>query len=206
MALASMSKVEANMTQTADNDTIPALVNSIMTPDGVPVMPVKGSSQRYLGTQIRACPNPYGFKVNFSLENQVRRKQEKARNDMLRKNKQLLQNEQDVDKDAQNTLDPYSAVNKAACQAMAELSKNKLCALLLRQYGACYGLLTLAGSDDYETQLAAAQALENIRTQHLNAMELYKERSNNELQYTEEKCMGKPDESIVYKDRVDAAI
>lgn len=126
--------------------------------------------------------------------------------DMLKKNKALLANETDVDKDAQHTNDPYAAVNKAACQAMAQLSQNKLCALLLRQYGACYGLLTLSGSDDYQTQLAAAKALENIRLQHLSAMDLYRNRSTSELTYTEEQCIGVPDENIVYKSMVDSAI
>lgn len=40
----------------------------------------------------------------------------------------------------------------------------------------------------------------------MKAMELYKERSQNELTYTEERCVGKADENVVYKDRVDAAI
>lgn len=42
MALASLSKIPENMNEVADLATIPALVNSIMTPDGLPVMPIKG--------------------------------------------------------------------------------------------------------------------------------------------------------------------
>jgi len=57
---------------------------------------------------------------------------------------------------------------------MAELSLNKTCALLLRQYGAVYGLLTLAGSEEQDTQQAAAQAIMNIRLHHLKALELFK--------------------------------
>jgi len=57
---------------------------------------------------------------------------------------------------------------------MAELSLNETCALLLRQYGAVYGLLTLAGSEEQDTQQAAAQAIMNIRLHHLKALELFK--------------------------------
>lgn len=90
---------------------------------------------------------------------------------------------------------------------MAELSKNKKCALLLRQYGAVYGLLTLAGSDEKDTQEAAAQAIQNIRIHHLRALELYKQRIASELEYTREKSSGqRTDDTKVYADRVKAAI
>lgn len=69
---------------------------------------------------------------------------------------------------------------------MAALSESKTCALLLRQYGAVYGLLTLAGSEETDTQEAAAQAIRNIRIHHLQALQLYKQRLACEKEFTDE--------------------
>lgn len=68
---------------------------------------------------------------------------------------------------------------------MAELSYNKRCALLLRQFGAAYGLLTLAGQEDQDTQDSAAKAIMNIRVHHLEALQAYKRRIGEELEYVD---------------------
>lgn len=64
---------------------------------------------------------------------------------------------------------------------MSELSKNRKCALLLRQYGAVYGLLSLAGSIDEQTQRQAAEAIQNIREQHIAALEVFTNRRLSEF-------------------------
>lgn len=44
LALASLSKIPQNMTKVAEQNTIPSIVNSIMTPEGQPVMPIRSAA------------------------------------------------------------------------------------------------------------------------------------------------------------------
>ncbi|CAL6064125.1 Conserved_hypothetical protein [Hexamita inflata] len=212
LALASLAKVEENMNKVAEKQTIPALVRCIQTPDGVSVFTF--NQNQLLGTDLQQCKHPFGSAVNFSLENQVKKMEDRKRDledkeaQRKNKNKEVKKSSDKVDKDPQQTANPYSVVNCAACKAMAELSKNKKCALLLRQYGAVYGLLTLAGSEEFSTQMSAAQAITNIRQHHLKALELYKKRVQGELEYVADiPPQGtRRDDQKVYRDQVMQAV
>ncbi|KAH0575645.1 hypothetical protein SS50377_23285 [Spironucleus salmonicida] len=188
LAIATLSKINDNMACTADMGTIPALVRSIQSPDGCSVFDSQ-SLQKHrnanltyieaVGIALQPCPNKFGSEVNF-------------------KEPAYSQREPPVDRDPQATRNPYFVVNRAACKAMSEISKNKKCALLLRQHGAVYGLLTLVGHVDKDTQNSSASAITNIRIHHITSLEVYKERIESETHQDPQKV--KDAAMVLYQD------
>ncbi|EFO63203.1 Hypothetical protein GLP15_2282 [Giardia lamblia P15] len=164
LALASLSKIEPNKNEIATLGTIPSIVRFITATDGTSIFdPISQAETTVVGGPVIECPNQYGSYVNFKEASSV------------------LDVNAPVDKDPQATDNPYIITNRAAAVCIAELSKNKKCAILFRQNGGIYGLLTLIGSTDSQTQEAAAVALKNIRQKHIACLETYTKRIERQL-------------------------
>lgn len=165
LALATMSSVDSNKNIVAELDTIPALVRFLCNREGLSIFdPSLYPATKVLGQQIARPDLPFGSLVNF--------KEKEA----------TCESTTGVDREPSQTADPYIMVNRTAALAMAELSKNRKCAVLLRQCGAVYGLLTLIGSGDAASQSAAGRAISNIRRQHIGTLESFTKRAGAELE------------------------
>ncbi|TNJ26960.1 hypothetical protein GMRT_15087 [Giardia muris] len=164
LALSTISCIESNMNAIADYGAIPAVVRLITSTSGVSVFdPAVVEDTTVIGGPVVECTNQYGSYVNFT------------------ETPATLDPNAPVDQDPQGTSNPYIITNRAAAIALSELSKNKKCAVLFRQCGAIYGLLTLIGSTDARTQEAASSALKNIRQMHIACIEAYTRRMERQL-------------------------
>lgn len=164
LALASISTVGDNKNAIALSGALPAFVLFVANREGEAVFDTTAlPPSKVLGGPVPECPTLFGSHINFSEE------------------PVSVVSANGVDVDPQATANPYLVVNRSAAIAMAELSKNKLCAMILRQNGAVYGLLTLIGSSDLQSQTAAAQAVQNIRRHHIQAIAAFTRRCDAEM-------------------------
>ncbi|CAL5998569.1 Conserved_hypothetical protein [Hexamita inflata] len=153
LALAVLANIDDNGSFIADSGVIRVLVTNLQKPSGALYYNLEPAKD--IGCQIQ-MPTDFGCQNNFLFPLKVF--------------------EMPIDLEYTQTNNPYFLTARATSQAMQTISMNRKCALLLRQFGASSGLLTLVGSHDDLSARSAAEALKNIRKAHIKSIEVFGQR------------------------------